>query len=60
MTEVLELAVSAEQVTKHHTMPEAELLQQLINRLMVNSHQATRLIQKLNQQANTTGNEASK
>ncbi|TKF44429.1 ATP-binding protein [Vibrio lentus] len=60
MTEVLELAVSAEQVTEHHTMPEAELLQQLINRLMVNSHQATRLIQKLNQQANTTGNEASK
>ncbi|MDD1825370.1 ATP-binding protein [Photobacterium sp. ZSDE20] len=53
MTEVLELATSAEQITEHHVMPEAELLQQLINRLMVNSHQATRLINKLNQQRKT-------
>lgn len=50
MGEVLELASSAEQITDQHIMPEAELLQQLINRLMVNSHQATRLIHKLHQQ----------
>ncbi|PTP90187.1 ATP-binding protein [Vibrio splendidus] len=53
MNEVLELASSAEQVADQHIMPEAELLQQLINRLMVNSHQATRLINKLNQQRKT-------
>lgn len=50
MNEVLELASSAEQIADQHIMPEAELLQQLINRLMVNSHQATRLIHKLHQQ----------
>lgn len=50
MTEVLELATFAEQIAERHVMPEAELLQQLINRLMVNSHQATRLIHKLHQQ----------
>ncbi|MEZ9700080.1 ATP-binding protein [Vibrio sp. 10N.261.46.E12] len=50
MYEVLELAISAAQTTEQHIMPEAELLQQLINRLMVNSHQATRLIHKLHQQ----------
>ncbi|MFZ3408059.1 ATP-binding protein [Vibrio chagasii] len=53
MYEVLELAISAAQTTEQHIMPEAELLQQLINRLMVNSHQATRLIHKLNQQRKT-------
>jgi len=53
MTEVLELATFAEQIAERHVMPEAELLQQLINRLMVNSHQATRLINKLNQQRKT-------
>ncbi|CAH7304642.1 Histidine kinase [Vibrio chagasii] len=53
MDEVLELAISAAQTTEQHIMPEAELLQQLINRLMVNSHQATRLIHKLNQQRKT-------
>ncbi|NOH31908.1 hybrid sensor histidine kinase/response regulator [Vibrio chagasii] len=53
MYEVLELAISAAQTTEQHIMPEAELLQQLINRLMVNSHQATRLILKLNQQRKT-------
>ncbi|MFM2607755.1 ATP-binding protein [Vibrio chagasii] len=53
MYEVLELAISAAQTTDQHIMPEAELLQQLINRLMVNSHQATRLIHKLNQQRKT-------
>ncbi len=53
MNEVLELASSAEQIADQHIMPEAELLQQLINRLMVNSHQATRLINKLNQQRKT-------
>ncbi|CAH6961937.1 Histidine kinase [Vibrio chagasii] len=53
MYEVLELARSAAQTTEQHIMPEAELLQQLINRLMVNSHQATRLIHKLNQQRKT-------
>lgn len=60
MTEVLDLAASAEYTTEQHLMPEAELLQQLINRLMVNSHQATRLIHKLHQQSKTTRNEASK
>ncbi|CAH7067388.1 Histidine kinase [Vibrio chagasii] len=53
MYEVLELAISAARTTEQHIMPEAELLQQLINRLMVNSHQATRLIHKLNQQRKT-------
>ena len=53
MTEVLELATFAEQIAERHVMPEVELLQQLINRLMVNSHQATRLINKLNQQRKT-------
>lgn len=53
MYEVLELAISAAQTIEQHIMPEAELLQQLINRLMVNSHQATRLIHKLNQQRKT-------
>lgn len=60
MTEVLDLAASAEYTTEQHLMPEAELLQQLINRLMVNSHQATRLIHKLHQQPKITRNEASK
>ncbi|WKY59576.1 ATP-binding protein [Vibrio sp. SNU_ST1] len=53
MSEVLELASSAESTTRNNILPEAELLQQLINRLMVNSHQATRLIHKLNQQRKT-------
>lgn len=53
MSEVFELATEAEKVTEKHIMPEAELLQQLINRLMVNSHQATRLIHKLHQQRKT-------
>ncbi|NOI02601.1 response regulator [Vibrio kanaloae] len=53
MSEVLELSISAEEITEQHMMPEAELLQQLINRLMVNSHQAMRLIHKLHQQQKT-------
>lgn len=53
MSEVLELSISAEEITEQHMMPEAELLQQLINRLMVNSHQAMRLIHKLHQQRKT-------
>ncbi|MCX2757112.1 ATP-binding protein [Vibrio sp. Sgm 22] len=53
MSEVFGLATEAEKVTEKHIMPEAELLQQLINRLMVNSHQATRLIHKLHQQRKT-------
>lgn len=53
MSEVLELASSAESTTRNNILPEAELLQQLINRLMVNSHQATRLIHKLSQQRKT-------
>ncbi|MGO2162245.1 MAG: ATP-binding protein, partial [Vibrio toranzoniae] len=53
MSEVLELSISAEEITEQHMMPEAELLQQLINRLLVNSHQAMRLIHKLHQQRKT-------
>ncbi|MDK9760002.1 hybrid sensor histidine kinase/response regulator, partial [Vibrio sp. D173a] len=53
MSEILALITQAEQDLDADQMPPAELLQQTINRLMVNSHQAKRLIDKYQHQLKT-------
>lgn len=53
MSEILVLITQAEQDLNADQMPPAELLQQTINRLMVNSHQAKRLIDQYQHQLKT-------
>ncbi|MDK9738186.1 response regulator [Vibrio sp. D404a] len=53
MSEILALITQAEQDLDADQMPPVELLQQTINRLMVNSHQAKRLIDKYQHQLKT-------
>ena len=53
MSEILMLIEDVELDLNDEKMPSAELLQQIINRLTVNSHQAKRLIDKYQQQLKT-------
>ena len=53
MSEILMLIEDVELDLNDEKMPPAELLQQIINRLTVNSHQAKRLIDKYQQQLKT-------
>ncbi|KJY70674.1 histidine kinase [Vibrio coralliilyticus] len=48
MGEVLLLTKKTEDIARQGEIPEIELLQKLVNRLMVNSHEASRLITRLN------------
>ncbi|MEZ9059240.1 ATP-binding protein [Vibrio pelagius] len=53
MSEISKLIEQVEQNLNAEQMPGAEILQQVINRLMVNSHQAKRLIDKYQHQLKT-------
>ncbi len=53
MSEMVSLAQYSESVSRSGQLPDVEELQKLINRMLVNSHQAHRLIEKLTSQQST-------
>ncbi|WP_087017281.1 ATP-binding protein [Thaumasiovibrio subtropicus] len=53
MVQMVNLAEAVEEKARNGQLPEVEELQKLVNRMLINGHQAARVIEKLNKQRET-------